>query len=189
MGQFCQSFMPRNNQLHGAQSLRSCQDSYSRSIPPHPVSLRSILILFSYPCLGLPSGFFLSGFLTKALYGISFAHACYMPCPSNPLWLAHSSYIWWRIQVAKLLIMTFFPTSCYFNPLRSTYILLSTLFSNTLSLGFSFNVRDQVSHPYRTTGKIIVFYILIFMFLDSRQEASITRILSALNFLLNQVLI
>jgi polysaccharide pyruvyl transferase WcaK-like protein len=34
-------------------------------------------------------------------------------------------------------------------------ILLSTLFSNTLSLCSSLNVRDQVSHPYRTTGKII----------------------------------
>jgi hypothetical protein len=36
-------------------------------------------------------------------------------------------------------------------------ILLSTLFSNTLSLRFSFNIRDQVSHPYRTTGKIIAY--------------------------------
>ena len=35
-------------------------------------------------------------------------------------------------------------------------ILLNTLFSNTLSLGSSFNVSDQVSHPYKTTGKIIV---------------------------------
>jgi hypothetical protein len=41
-------------------------------------------------------------------------------------------------------------------------ILLSTLFSNTLSLCSSLSVRDQVSHPYRTTGKVIVLYTLIF---------------------------
>jgi hypothetical protein len=31
-------------------------------------------------------------------------------------------------------------------------------------------VRDQVSHPYKTTGKIIVLYTLIFMFLDSNLD-------------------
>jgi hypothetical protein len=31
-------------------------------------------------------------------------------------------------------------------------------------------VRDQVSHPYRTTGKIIVLCTLIFMFFHSRRE-------------------
>jgi hypothetical protein len=39
-------------------------------------------------------------------------------------------------------------TSSLFGP----NIHLSTLFSNTLSLHSSLNVRDQVSHPHRTTG-------------------------------------
>jgi hypothetical protein len=46
----------------------------------------------------------------------------------------------------------------------------STLCSNTLSLGLSLNIRDQVSHPYKTTGKIILLCILIFVFQDSRWE-------------------
>ena len=38
-------------------------------------------------------------------------------------------------------------------------ILLSTLFSKTLSHRSSLNVNDQVSHPYKTRGKIIVSYL------------------------------
>jgi hypothetical protein len=34
----------------------------------------------------------------------------------------------------------------------------------------SLSVSDQVSHPYKITGKIMVMYILILNFLDSRQE-------------------
>ena len=47
---------------------------------------------------------------------------------------------------------------------KSSNILLSTLFSNTLSLHSSLNMRNQISHPYKTRGKIIVLYILNFIF-------------------------
>jgi hypothetical protein len=51
-------------------------------------------------------------------------------------------------------------------------ILLRTLLSNTLSLFSSLNVRDQVSHPYKITGRIMVLYILTSTFLDSELEFS-----------------
>jgi hypothetical protein len=41
---------------------------------------------------------------------------------------------------------------------------------NILSLYSSLNIRDHVSHPYRTTRKIIVFYILTFTLFDGRRE-------------------
>ena len=49
-------------------------------------------------------------------------------------------------------------------------ILLNTMFSNTLGFLSSHNVNDQVSYPYKTTGKIIVLYILTFKCLGSNLE-------------------
>jgi len=46
-------------------------------------------------------------------------------------------------------------------------ILLGTPFSDTHSLCSSLYIRDH-SHPYKTTGKIIILYI--FLFLDSKLE-------------------
>jgi hypothetical protein len=42
-------------------------------------------------------------------------------------------------------------------------ILLSTLFLNTLSLCSYLSVTDQVPHPYKTTGKIIVLCTVIYL--------------------------
>ena len=48
--------------------------------------------------------------------------------------------------------------------LLGSNILPSTLFSNTLMLCSSLSVSDHVSHPYKTTGRAIVLYKLIFKF-------------------------
>jgi hypothetical protein len=49
-------------------------------------------------------------------------------------------------------------TSC----LLGSDILLNTLFTNSFSLRFSLNVGDHVSHPYKTTGELIVLYKLYY---------------------------
>jgi hypothetical protein len=70
-------------------------------------------------------------------------------------------------------------------------ILLSTLFSKTLSLHSFQDIGYQVSHPYKTTGKIVFLCVLISTFLDrklgrqkilQRMTRSIPRLQSALNF-------
>jgi len=118
---------------------------------PHPTSRRPILILSSHLILGLPSGLFPSGFPTKTLYTALLPHMCCMPCSSHSYRYDHPN-IWWAVHIVKLILMKFSQLPCYFVPL-SPNILLSTLFSNTLSLRSSFNVSDQVSHPYKTRGK------------------------------------
>jgi len=90
--------------------------------------------------------------------------------------------------------------SFFHSPGTSTLLVpnnLSTLFSNTLFLRSFLNVSDQVSHPYKTTDKIIVLYILIFVFLDQTEKqkillrmiASILWLQTALNVFLNRLLI
>jgi hypothetical protein len=68
----------------------------------------------------------------------------------------------------ELLNMQF--SSVSYSSLFGPNILLSALFSDTSQV-FFLNVRDQVSRPFKATGKIIlVVYILIFTFLVSRRE-------------------
>jgi len=51
--------------------------------------------------------------------------------------------------------------------LIGTNILLNNLFSNTLSLRSSLDVSDHIPNPHKTTGKILILYIVIFIFFDS----------------------
>jgi hypothetical protein len=66
-------------------------------------------------------------------------------------------------------ILPFSPASCLFIPLRSKYSLKHPVLK-TLNLCSWLHVRDQVSHSYNATDKIIVLYTLIFTFLHGRWE-------------------
>jgi len=133
-------------------SLHSQVPTWARAIqsmPPHHTSWRSISISFSLLHQGLPSCLFPSCFLTNPVCTFTLPHACHMTCPSHCSWFDHQNNIWWAVHIINL---------------------FSTLFSKTLSLCSSLNVRDQGSYWYRTTGQIIVLYNLTFIFLNSNLE-------------------
>jgi hypothetical protein len=50
-------------------------------------------------------------------------HLCYMPCPSHSLWLQHSNYTWWSVQVLNLHIMQL----SLEHPVTSSFLGLSIL--------------------------------------------------------------
>jgi hypothetical protein len=109
-----------------------------QSTPPHSISLRLIVILYSHLHLSLPSCLLHSGIPAKNLYAFCLTHAYYM------LYLLHKSwhrsnymYIWRRVQVMKL-------------SLFGQHILLITLFSNTSSLYTSFIIWSNLFDTTKT---------------------------------------
>jgi len=134
-------------------------DQLSPNSPSYFLKVHFNIILPSTK--GLPIGLFPLGFPNSILYISSILpHTCYMPLPTHSSWFDHSNNVWWGVQIKKF--------SChffqYFIPLRPLClsVCLSIPFSNILRLRSSLIKRDQVSHSYKTTGKIIVLYILFY---------------------------
>jgi hypothetical protein len=135
------------------------------STSSHPISQRSIPLLASYICLGLLSGLFPSGFLTKILY-------TFLISPMHTTCLA-------QLILLDLIIVTIFgkiyklwsSSLCSFlqppttSSLLGPNVFLSTLFSNARNLCSYLSEKDHVSHPYKTRGKIKI--------LERRQENKI----------------
>ena len=145
-----------------ARQLSAPWASSIQSTPPHPTYWRSILILSYHLRLGLPSSLFPSCFPTKTLY-TPLLSPIRATCPIHLIFL---NFITRTIFGEQYRSLSSSLCSYLHSPVTSSLldpnILLNTLFSNTLSLRSSPNVSDQVSHSYKTTGRIIVLYVLVF---------------------------
>ena len=111
---------PRASLPHSQEPTTCLSSEPDQSSPcVHPGSWRTILILPSHACLGLPSCLIPSGFLTKTLFA-PFFYTCYTPCPSPSTWFDHPNNTWWERStehnsLCKLaLVNIFFHILCVF---------------------------------------------------------------------------
>ena len=141
-------------------SLSVSSPSRIQSMPPHPTSWRSILILSSHLGLGLPSSPFPQAFSPNPVYSSPGSPTCYMPRHHTVLdFIIRTTFSeQYRPLSSSLCSFLHSPVT---SALLGPNILLCPLFSNTLSIRSSLNVNDQVSHPYKTTGIIIIIIIII----------------------------
>ena len=123
----------------------------------HFLKIHLNIILPSTP--GSPQWSLSFRFPTKTLYTTP-PHTCYMPRPSHSSQFYQPHNTGWGVHIINFSLRSFLHSPATLT-LLGPNILLSTIFSDTLTVSSSVNVSDQVSHLHKITVKFVALYILI----------------------------
>jgi hypothetical protein len=146
-----------------------------QSTSSYTITPRSILTLSSHVRPGIRSGLFPSSFPT--LFSYALLHACYMPRSPHPPWFVRMS-----IQIMKLLIMQFSQPFCHFIPLRYKHYSKHLVPKLPQTVFFFPWYERPFSHPYKTTGKIILVYFNFYV-LGSNGRTEVSEMCDSKHYL------
>ena len=139
--------MEPEGSLPHSQASATCPYPGPAQSSPHPTSWRSILILYTYLCLGLPNGIFPPVPHQESIRPLS--SPIRATCPTNLIlldFITRTKFGEEYKSFSSLLCNLFHsPVS---SSLLGPNILLNTIHSDTLSFLSSLNISNQVSHPY-----------------------------------------
>ena len=141
--------------------------------PVHILSSYFLEVYLNVILLSVPRFSKLSdlGFPTKTMY---VPHISHMTHPLHSSWFCHPNNVWWEQHIIKLCIVQFPPVPATSSILGPIFFLSNILSSNLIiySSPTVTSVADQVSNPYKTTGKIILLYISYFWIAIVKTEDS-----------------
>jgi hypothetical protein len=133
------------------------------NLPSHPISIRFILISFSV-FLDFTICLFASSRLRKILHAFLSPHTSHTPHPCHPPWFITLIIGQW--YKARSYSLCNFLQSPFTSSLWPKYLPHHTAFEYVQLC------RDQVLHPHKTTGTILLLFVSIFTFVYFKQDGN-----------------
>jgi len=143
----------------------ACPESDQNITCPHSNALKYSRIFTAIYSLVFQLVFFPQVSPPKSCVPSPLPRMWHMPSPS--LFAGFDHQIIWSVQIITLHIVQYIPLPCYLFSIKPKYPTQRPILEHPQSIFLPQCERPSFI-PYKTTGKIVVLFILIFIFLDNK---------------------